>query len=35
MLQSRAVTHFPLDQEILIRHLHKAAADRVAVYQGR
>ncbi|MFC5750502.1 aromatic ring-hydroxylating oxygenase subunit alpha [Actinomadura rugatobispora] len=33
MLESRAVTHFPLnDQEILIRHLHKSAADQVAAY---
>ena len=34
MLESRAVTHFPVgDQEILIRHLHKTAAGHVAKYQ--
>jgi hypothetical protein len=34
MLESRVVTSFPLnDQEILCRHLHKVAADRVADYQ--
>ncbi|HXK22883.1 MAG TPA: aromatic ring-hydroxylating dioxygenase subunit alpha [Myxococcota bacterium] len=37
MLESRAVTHFPLnDQEILLRHLHKTAKHYVAAYeQGR
>lgn len=36
MLESRAVTHFPLgDQEILIRHLHKTAGEYVAAYQDR
>ena len=35
MLESRAVTHFPLgDQEILIRHLHKTAGEYVAAYEG-
>ena len=34
MLESRAVTEFPLnDQEILLRHLHKTARDQVADYQ--
>jgi len=34
MLESRAVTEFPLnDQEILLRHLHKTARDYVAEYQ--
>ena len=34
MLESRAVTEFPLnDQEILLRHLHKTARDHVADYQ--
>ena len=34
MLESRAVTEFPLnDQEILLRHLHKTARDRVASHQ--
>jgi phenylpropionate dioxygenase-like ring-hydroxylating dioxygenase large terminal subunit len=33
MLESRAVKEFPLnDQEILLRHLHKTARDRVAEY---
>jgi phenylpropionate dioxygenase-like ring-hydroxylating dioxygenase large terminal subunit len=33
MLESRAVQAFPLnDQEILLRHLHKSARDRVAAY---
>ncbi|RAY16933.1 aromatic ring-hydroxylating dioxygenase subunit alpha [Actinomadura craniellae] len=33
-LESRAVTHFPLnDQEILCRHLHKVAADWVEDYK--
>ncbi len=36
MLESRAVTDFPLnDQEILLRHLHKTARDRVAGHQQR
>jgi hypothetical protein len=36
MLESRAVTEFPLnDQEILLRHLHKTARDRVAAHQHR
>ncbi|MFI6776391.1 aromatic ring-hydroxylating dioxygenase subunit alpha [Nocardia sp. NPDC050412] len=36
MLESRAVTEFPLnDQEILLRHLHKQAADFVAGYRAR
>ena len=36
MLESRAVTEFPLnDQEILLRHLHKTARDQVADYQVR
>ena len=31
MLESRAVSHFPLnDQEIMLRHLHKTAGDYVA-----
>ncbi|WP_194903880.1 aromatic ring-hydroxylating oxygenase subunit alpha [Catenulispora rubra] len=34
MLESRAVTHFPLnDQEILIRHLHKTAGEYVSAYK--
>ena len=34
MLESRAVTEFPLnDQEVLLRHLHKTARDRVAAYE--
>jgi len=34
MLESRVVDRFPLnDQEILLRHLHKTAADYVAAYQ--
>ncbi|MEU1951691.1 aromatic ring-hydroxylating dioxygenase subunit alpha [Nocardia rhamnosiphila] len=34
-LESRAVTHFPLcDQEILLRHLHKTAADWVESYDN-
>ena len=34
MLESRAVTEFPLnDQEILLRHLHQTAGDYVADYQ--
>jgi hypothetical protein len=34
MLESRAVTEFPLnDQEILLRHLHKVAGDWVADYR--
>ena len=34
MLESRAVTEFPLnDQEILLRHLHKTARDHVRDYQ--
>ena len=34
MLESRAVTEFPLnDQEILLRHLHKTARDYVAGYE--
>ena len=33
MLESRAVSHFPLnDQEILLRHLHKSAAAYVEAY---
>jgi phenylpropionate dioxygenase-like ring-hydroxylating dioxygenase large terminal subunit len=36
MLESRAVTEFPLnDQEILLRHLHKTARDYVTDYQQR
>jgi len=36
MIESRAVTSFPLnDQEILLRLLHKAAHDYVDEYQGR
>ena len=36
MLESGAVTHFPLnDQEILLRHLHKTAGDYVADYQNQ
>ena len=35
MLESRAVTRFPLnDQEILLRHLHKTARDRVAAFSN-
>jgi phenylpropionate dioxygenase-like ring-hydroxylating dioxygenase large terminal subunit len=35
-IESRAVTSFPLnDQEILLRHLHKTARDRVAAHQQR
>ena len=35
MLESRAVTEFPLnDQEILLRHLHKTARDYVAAHQA-
>jgi phenylpropionate dioxygenase-like ring-hydroxylating dioxygenase large terminal subunit len=35
-IESRAVTSFPLnDQEILLRHLHKTARDRVAEHQAR
>ena len=35
-IESRAVTAFPLnDQEILLRHLHKTARDRVADHQVR
>jgi hypothetical protein len=34
MLASRIVTEFPLcDQEILLRHLHKVALDRVKEYR--
>jgi hypothetical protein len=34
MLESRAVSHFPLnDQEILLRHLHKTAGEYVAAYR--
>jgi len=36
MLESRAVTQFPLnDQEILLRQLHKTARDRVNEYQQK
>ena len=36
MLETRAVTHFPLnDQEILIRHLHKTAGEYVDAYKER
>jgi hypothetical protein len=36
MLESRAVAEFPLnDQEILLRHLHKTARDRVEDYERR
>jgi hypothetical protein len=36
MLESRAVTEFPLnDQEILLRQLHKTARDRVTDYQQK
>jgi phenylpropionate dioxygenase-like ring-hydroxylating dioxygenase large terminal subunit len=36
MLESRAVTEFPLnDQEILLRHLHRTAGAYVDDYQGR
>jgi len=35
-IESRAVTAFPLnDQEVLLRHLHKTARDRVAEHQAR
>ena len=35
-IESRAVTAFPLnDQEILLRHLHKTARDKVAEHQAR
>jgi len=35
-IESRAVTSFPLnDQEILLRHLHKTARDKVAEHQAR
>ncbi|MEX2293900.1 MAG: aromatic ring-hydroxylating dioxygenase subunit alpha [Acidimicrobiales bacterium] len=35
MLESRAVTEFPLnDQEILLRHLHRTARDHVAKHQS-
>jgi phenylpropionate dioxygenase-like ring-hydroxylating dioxygenase large terminal subunit len=36
MLKSRAVTGFPLnDQEILLRHLHKVAGDRVREHRAK
>ncbi|MDT3440715.1 MULTISPECIES: aromatic ring-hydroxylating dioxygenase subunit alpha [unclassified Pseudofrankia] len=36
MLESRTVTQFPInDQEILIRHLHKTAAEYVAAHQAK
>ncbi len=36
MLESRAVTQFPLnDQELLLRHLHKTAGDYVAAYEAQ
>ena len=36
MLESRAVSHFPLnDQEILLRQLHKTAGDYVADYEQK
>jgi phenylpropionate dioxygenase-like ring-hydroxylating dioxygenase large terminal subunit len=36
MIESRAVTDFPLnDQEILLRHLHKTARDRIADHQAQ
>lgn len=36
MLESRVVSRFPLnDQEVLIRHLHKVAADWVEEHQKR
>jgi hypothetical protein len=36
MLESRAVTEFPLnDQEILLRQLHKTARDYVTDYEMR
>ncbi len=36
MIESRAVTDFPLnDQEVLLRHLHKSARDRVDEYRDR
>ena len=36
MLESRAVTHFPLnDQEILLRHLHRSVRDFVRRYEER
>ena len=35
-IESRAVTSFPLnDQEILLRHLHKTARDKVTEFQAR
>jgi len=35
-IESRAVTAFPLnDQEILLRHLHKTARDKVAEFQAK
>ena len=35
MLETRTVTEFPLcDQEILLRHLHKMAADHVEEYRN-
>jgi phenylpropionate dioxygenase-like ring-hydroxylating dioxygenase large terminal subunit len=35
-IESRAVATFPLnDQEILLRHLHKTARDKVAAFQAR
>ncbi|MEV0709965.1 aromatic ring-hydroxylating oxygenase subunit alpha [Nocardia aurea] len=35
MLESRVVTHFPLnDQEILLRHLHKTAGEYVDAYRA-
>jgi hypothetical protein len=34
MINTRVVTDFPLcDQEILLRHLHKTAADKVNEYK--
>ena len=36
MLESRAVSHFPLnDQEILLRQLHKTAGDYVDEYEQK
>ena len=36
MIESRAVSHFPLnDQEILLRHLHKTAHDYVDGHDRR
>jgi phenylpropionate dioxygenase-like ring-hydroxylating dioxygenase large terminal subunit len=36
MLETRVLREFPIsDQEILIRHLHKTAADQVAAYQAQ